>query len=66
MKEKLQAAHRAGIKTVLIPKDNVRDLELLPSHVREEMEIVPVERMDQVLERALAGAHRPAGRKKGR
>jgi ATP-dependent Lon protease len=57
LKEKLLAAHRAGIKTVLIPKDNVRDLELLPPHVREEMEIVPVERMDQVLERALV---RPA------
>jgi ATP-dependent Lon protease len=54
LKEKLLAAHRAGIKTVLIPKDNVRDLELLPPHVREEMEIVPVERMDQVLDRAFA------------
>jgi ATP-dependent Lon protease len=53
LKEKLLAAHRAGIKTVLIPKDNVRDLDLLPPRVRDEMEIVPVERMDQVLERAL-------------
>jgi ATP-dependent Lon protease len=52
LKEKLLAAHRAGIKTVLIPKDNVRDLDLLPPHVRDEMEIVPVERMDQVLDRA--------------
>jgi ATP-dependent Lon protease len=54
LKEKLLAAHRAGIKTVLIPKDNVRDLDLLPPHVRDEMEIVPVERMDQVLDRAFA------------
>jgi ATP-dependent Lon protease len=63
LKEKLLAAHRAGIKTVLIPKDNVRDLELLPPHVREEMEIVPVERMDQVLERALVGPDRRTDRR---
>ncbi|MRS12031.1 MAG: endopeptidase La [Actinobacteria bacterium] len=54
LKEKLLAAHRAGIKTVLIPKENVRDLELVPEHVRTEMEIVPVERMDEVLSRAFA------------
>ncbi len=54
LKEKLLAAHRAGIKTVLIPKENVRDLDLLPPRVVEEMEIVPVDRMDQVLQRALA------------
>jgi ATP-dependent Lon protease len=63
LKEKLLAAHRAGIKTVLIPKDNVRDLDLLPPHVREEMEIVPVERMDEVLARALVAPCRPNGRK---
>jgi ATP-dependent Lon protease len=55
LKEKLLAAHRAGIETVLIPKDNVRDLDLLPTRVREEMHIVPVETMDQVLDRALVG-----------
>ena len=49
LKEKLLAAHRAGIQTVMIPKENVRDLELVPEHVRTEMEIVPVERMDEVL-----------------
>jgi len=37
LKEKLLAAHRAGIKTVLIPKDNMRDLDLLPPHVRDEI-----------------------------
>jgi len=58
LKEKLLAAHRAGIKTVLIPKENVRDLELVPDHVREEMEIVPVATMDDVLKRALRGATR--------
>ena len=53
LKEKLLAAHRAGIETVLIPKENVRDLDLLPPHVKDEMEIVPVAHMDEVLERAL-------------
>ncbi|MHB1016763.1 MAG: endopeptidase La [Coriobacteriia bacterium] len=54
LKEKLLAAHRAGIKTVLIPKDNARDLELVPEHVRTEMEIVPVATMDEVLRLAFA------------
>ncbi|MBN2247956.1 MAG: endopeptidase La [Coriobacteriia bacterium] len=54
LKEKLLAAHRAGIKTVLIPKENARDLELVPEHVRTEMEIVPVATMDEVLQRAFA------------
>ncbi|KUK47243.1 MAG: Lon protease [Actinobacteria bacterium 66_15] len=49
LKEKLLAAHRAGIKTVLIPSENTRDLELVPEHVRTEMEIVPVATMDDVL-----------------
>ncbi|MCX8006681.1 MAG: endopeptidase La [Coriobacteriia bacterium] len=53
LKEKLLAAHRAGIKTVLVPKENLRDLELVPEHARSEMEIVPVERMSDVLEHAL-------------
>ncbi len=53
LKEKLLAAHRAGIATVLIPKENMRDLELVPEKVRTEMEIVPVERMAEVLKRAL-------------
>ncbi len=63
LKEKLLAAHRAGIKTVLIPKENVRDLDLLPPHVRDEVEIVPVERMDEVLARALVAPCRPNARK---
>jgi ATP-dependent Lon protease len=66
LKEKLLAAHRAGIKTVLVPKDNMRDLDLLPPHVLEEMEVVPVERMDQVLDRALVGGCGPKARKRGR
>ena len=61
LKEKLLAAHRAGIKTVLIPKDNNRDLELLPEHVRLELEVVPVSSMDEVLSRALDRNCRPKG-----
>lgn len=53
LKEKLLAAHRAGLATVLIPKENVRDLELLPTHVRDELKVVPVENMDEVLAHAL-------------
>ncbi len=62
LKEKLLAAHRAGIKTVLIPKENERDLELVPPHVLTEMKIVPVERMGDVLELALAGPAAPKKR----
>jgi ATP-dependent Lon protease len=53
LKEKLLAAHRAGVKTVLVPKENVRDLDTLPEHVRTDLELVPVRSMDEVLERAL-------------
>jgi ATP-dependent Lon protease len=56
LKEKLLAAHRAGITTVLVPQDNVRDLELLPERVRVELKIVPVRTMDEVLSMALEGA----------
>jgi ATP-dependent Lon protease len=63
LKEKLLAAHRAGIKTVLIPKENTRDLELVPARVREEMDIRPVERMDQVLAAALVKA--PGAKRNG-
>jgi len=67
LKEKLLAAHRAGISTVLIPKENVRDLDLLPDHVREDLEIVPVEGMDEVLEQALVHDCRPKnGKKRGK
>jgi ATP-dependent Lon protease len=53
LKEKLLAAHRAGITTALVPKENVRDLDLLPPHVREDMAIIPVSNMDEVLSLAL-------------
>ena len=59
LKEKLLAAHRAGITLALIPKENVRDLDLVPDHVRDELEIVPVSTMDEVLDRALVQECRP-------
>jgi ATP-dependent Lon protease len=59
LKEKMLAAHRAGLSTVLIPKDNVRDLELMPPHVRDELTIIPVSTMDEVLSNALVESCRP-------
>ncbi len=53
VREKILAAHRAGIKTVIIPKKNLKDLVDLPKKAREEMDIKPVEHMDEVLALAL-------------
>ena len=53
LKEKLLAALRGGIKTVLIPEDNVKDLADIPENVKSGMEIIPVARMDDVIRRAL-------------
>ncbi|MCA1295825.1 endopeptidase La [Paenibacillus sp. alder61] len=53
LKEKSLAAHRAGYKKVLLPKDNERDLRDIPDSVKEDMVFVPVSHMDQVLEHAL-------------
>ena len=53
LKEKLLAAHRGGIKTVLIPEENVKDLQEIPENVKSAIEIVPVKWIDKVLEIAL-------------
>ncbi len=53
LKEKLLAAHRGGIKTVLIPEENVKDLADIPDNVKNHLEIVPVRWIDKVLELAL-------------
>lgn len=53
LKEKSLAAHRAGVKKILLPKDNEKDLQEIPETVREELTFVPVHHMDQVLEHAL-------------
>ncbi|MGG1619491.1 endopeptidase La [Paenibacillus sp. NRS-1782] len=53
LKEKSLAAHRAGYKKILLPKDNERDLKDIPDSIRQDVEFVPVAHMDQVLEHAL-------------
>ncbi|MNW31414.1 Lon protease 1 [compost metagenome] len=53
LKEKSLAAHRAGYKKILLPKDNERDLRDIPDSVKEDVVFVPVSHMDQVLEHAL-------------
>jgi ATP-dependent Lon protease len=53
LKEKLLAAHRGGIKTVMIPEENVKDLQDIPENVKERIEIIPVRWIDKVLEVAL-------------
>jgi ATP-dependent Lon protease len=53
LKEKLLAALRAGIKKVMIPEENAKDLADIPDNVKSEMEIIPVARMDEVLRHAL-------------
>ena len=59
LKEKLLAAHRGGIKTVMIPEDNVKDLEEIPANVKNHLEIVPVRWIDRVLEVALETVPQP-------
>ena len=53
LKEKLLAAHRGNIKTVVIPADNERDLAEIPDNIKEDLKIVPVKWIDEVLETAL-------------
>ena len=59
LKEKLLAAHRGGIKTVMIPEENVKDLQDIPENVKNQLEIVPVKWIDRVLEVALETAPQP-------
>jgi ATP-dependent Lon protease len=61
VREKVLAAHRVGLKTVILPKRNMKDLVDVPKRVRNELKIVPVEHVDQVLELSLspAGEARP-------
>jgi ATP-dependent Lon protease len=59
LKEKLLAALRGGLKTVLIPEDNAKDLVDIPQNVKSGLEIIPVSRMDQVLKAALVRQPEP-------
>ena len=65
LKEKLLAAHRGGIKTVLIPEENVKDLQDIPENVKNSLEIVPVKWIDKVLEIALEKHAAAAARRRG-
>ena len=56
LKEKLLAAHRGGVKTVLIPEENVKDLQDIPENAKSNLDIIPVRWIDQVLEVALERA----------
>lgn len=59
LKEKLLAALRGGIKTVLIPQENVKDLADIPANVKEGLEIIPVSNVDEVLQHALTEPVKP-------
>ncbi len=64
LKEKLLAAKNAGIKTVIIPKENVSDVEELSHEITRGLKIIPVSRMDEVLKTALSGRGKTAKAKK--
>ena len=66
LKEKLLAARAAGVRTVILPKENRRDLVDLPPEARKDLELVFVETMDEVLERALQAAPQKAAGKLAR
>ena len=59
LREKLLAALRAGIKTVLIPEENKKDLEEIPENVKQGLTIIPVSQAEEVLQKALAGKLKP-------
>ena len=53
LREKSLAAHRSGISTVIIPKNNVKDLDEVPEIVKNDIHFIPVETVDQVIQEAL-------------
>jgi len=65
LKEKLLAAHRGGIKTVIIPEENEKDLVEIPKNIKQNLEIKPVRWIDQVLEIALTEVPQPRSREEG-
>ncbi|MCX6026579.1 MAG: endopeptidase La, partial [Chloroflexi bacterium] len=64
LKEKVLAAHRAGLKAVILPKRNMRDLDDIPEDVRTQLTFIPVERMEEVVAAALTRPRAPAARKR--
>ena len=59
LKEKLLAAHRGGIETVLIPADNEKDLPEIPKNIKDKLKIVPVKWIDEVIALSLQHVPRP-------
>ncbi|HFE53175.1 MAG TPA: endopeptidase La [Bacteroidetes bacterium] len=59
VRDKVLAAHRAGVRTVILPEENQKDLEEVPEHVRKELRFVFVKHMDEVLQHALTRPPRP-------
>jgi len=59
LKEKLLAAHRGGIKTIIIPEENERDLKEIPDNIKADLSIKPVKWIDEVLDLALQFAPTP-------
>lgn len=53
LKEKVLAAHRAGVEKVIIPHDNIKDIEEIPENIRKKVELIPVSQMDEVFRLAL-------------
>ena len=65
LKEKLLAAHRGEIKTVLIPKENEKDLTEIPNNIKQKLEIIPVQWIDEVLQVALVNMPEPLDEAEG-
>lgn len=55
LKEKSVSAHRAGLKIIILPKDNVKDIDDIPESVRKDLTFIPVSHLDEVLKHALVG-----------
>lgn len=64
LKEKMLAAKRGGIKTVLIPKENIKDLKDIPDNIKDNLEVIPVANIDEVLKHALVKKENATAKKK--
>jgi ATP-dependent Lon protease len=60
VKEKILAAHRAGMKSIILPRENERDVEEIPQNVRDDLQFHFVDHMDQVVSMALLEGPRPS------
>jgi ATP-dependent Lon protease len=64
IKEKVLAAHRSGLRIVILPKRNEKDLDEIPEEIRQEMTFILADRVDQVLEAALTDGRSPSSQEK--